>query len=431
MLMPNGVEFFETTFALWKIGATPVPVAGNSAEAELRNYVELIGPRAVIGASAFGSGAAEIPADLAIDPALPADPLPTKVPEFWRINMSGGSTGRPKAIVDRTPAMLDPMQPMLCQQIDGVMLNPGPLYHSGPFGLSHRAVFAGNHVISMDRFDPVETLRLIERHGVDWLYIVPTMMHRIWRLPEAERSRFDLSSLATVFHMASACPAWLKQAWIDWLGPEKIWELYSGAENPGRTVISGTEWLEHPGSVGKIQPGAKLAVFDEAGRECAAGEVGEVGFMPTSDEFTFSYIGADTRKIGDYITLGDLGYLDADGYLYIADRRTDLIVSGGNNVYPTEIEAALDSHPAIECSVAIGLPDADLGQRVHALVQFSPSASERPSEGDLRTFLEKVLVRYKIPRSFEFVEESLKDGAGKVRRSALRDERMARQQETA
>ena len=431
MLMANGVEFFETTFALWKLGATPVPVASTSTEGELRGYVDLIQPRAMIGAAGGGGAASEIPADLPIDAALSAEALPARVPRHWRIAMSGGSTGRPKAIVARTPAVLDPMAAMLGQKVDGVMLNPGPLYHSGPFGLSHRAVFAGNHVITMDRFDPFETLRLIEHHGVDWLYIVPTMMHRIWRLPIEERARHDLAILGTVFHMASACPAWLKEAWIDWLGPEKIWELYSGAENPGRCIISGTEWLAHRGSVGRVQPGATLAIFDEAGQPCAAGEIGEVCFQPTSDEFTFSYIGAEARMIGDYISLGDLGYLDADGFLYIVDRRTDLIVSGGVNLYPAEIEAALDAHPDVECSVAIGLPDADLGQRLHAIVRMSPASSGPATETDLRTFLADRLARYKIPRSFEFVAEPLKDGAGKVRRSALREQRTSEQRASA
>ena len=343
--------------------------------------------------------------------------------------MSGGSTGRPKVIVDRTPAVADPLTPMLEQIVDGVMLNPGPLYHSGPFGLSHRAAFAGNHIVNMGKFDPLEVLRLIERHKVDWLYIVSTMMHRIWRLPDADRTRYDLSSLRTVYQMGSACPQWLKQNWIDWLGPEKIWELYSGAENPGRCVINGVEWLEHRGSVGKVQPGAKLGVFDDAGSPCAAGAIGEIGFMPVSDEFTFRYIGAEPRMIGDYVSLGDLGYLDGQGYLYLVDRRTDLIVSGGVNVYPAEVEGALDAHPDVQSSVVIGLPDADLGHRVHAIVQ--PRESSELTGEDLREFLAASLVRYKIPRSFEFVDEPLRDNAGKVRRSALREERMNRPHETA
>ncbi len=423
MLMPNGVAFFETSFALWKLGATPVPASPNTTAAELKVFAELVEPRAVIGQQAPDSGIIAIPADLAIDPALSAEPLGERMPAHWRINMSGGSTGRPKVIVDRTPAVADPLNPMLEQRVDGVMLNPGPLYHSGPFGLSHRAVFAGNHIVNMSRFDALGVLGLIEQHGVDWLYIVPTMMHRIWRLPEQARSGHDLSSLRTVFQMGAACPQWLKQNWIDWLGPEKIWELYSGAENPGRCVINGTEWLAHRGSVGKVQPGAELAVFDEAGEPCATGAIGEIGFKPVSDDFTFRYIGAEPKMFGDFVSLGDLGYLDEDGYLYLVDRRTDMIVSGGVNVYPAEIEGALEEHPGVESCIAIGLPDADLGNRVHAIVHREPQAADKVGVDELRAWLGTLLVGYKIPRSFEFVDAPLRDNAGKARRSALREER--------
>jgi bile acid-coenzyme A ligase len=226
--------------------------------------------------------------------------------------------------------------------------------------------------------------------------------------------------------MAAPCPAWLKEQWIRWLGPEKVWELYSGAENPGRTVIDGHEWLAHPGSVGRVQPGARLAVFDENGAQCGPHQIGEIGFQPLVEHHTFQYIGAEPRMIGDYFVLGDLGYLDEDGYLYIVDRRTDMILSGGVNVYPAEIEGALDSHPGVECSVVIGLPDPDLGNRVHAIVQLSPGEHGKVSEHALQAFLSQVLVRYKVPRTFEFVTGPLKDGAGKVRRSALREERTTR-----
>lgn len=199
MLMPNGVEFFETTFALWALGATPVPAAPSTTAAELQNCLELVRPRAVIGGPPLAGEAVRIPGDLPVDRTLSTAPLPARAPIYWRISMSGGSTGKPKLIVDRTPAVADPTQAMLGQQVDGVMLNPGPLYHSGPFGLSHRALFAGNHVVNLAKFDPLELLGLVERHKVDWLYLVPTMMHRIWRLPEAERNGFDLSSLRVAF----------------------------------------------------------------------------------------------------------------------------------------------------------------------------------------------------------------------------------------
>jgi bile acid-coenzyme A ligase len=427
MLMPNCIEFFETTFALWKIGATPVPLSQNATKAEMGAYLDLVRPRAVIGDPGIGYDGLRIPGNLAIDETVSAETLPECTARYWRISVSGGSTGRPKLIVDHTPAVADPLYGILEQKVDGVHLNPGPLYHSGPFGLAHRGLFVGSHLVNMEKFDPIEVLTLVERYKVDWLYMVPTMMHRIWRLPEAERNRFDLSALKIVFHMASVCPSWLKESWINWLGPEKIWELYSGAENPGRTVINGVEWLAHRGSVGRVQPGSKLAIFDETGRQCAPHEVGEVYFMTDGGpEAAFHYIGAQAKSLGDWQSLGDLGYLDDDGYLYIVDRRTDLIVSGGINVYAAEVEAALDSHPNVESSVAIGLPDADLGQRVHAIVQVAHHAKGRLSDEDLRAFLGSILARYKIPRTFEYVDEPLKDNTGKVRRSALRNQRIAR-----
>ena len=195
------------------------------------------------------------------------------------------------------------------------------------------------------------------------------MMHRIWRL-DAARANYDVSSLEMVCHIAAACPPWLKEKWIEWLGPDRLWEVYSGTEAIGATVIGGREWLEHRGSVGRLAPGASVRILDEAGNDVAPGEVGEIYFRPAGGlGSTYHYLGAQPRARGEWETFGDLGRLDADGYLYLADRRTDLIISGGANIYPAEIEAAIDAFPGVLASVAIGLPDEDLGQRVHAIVE--------------------------------------------------------------
>ncbi len=224
--------------------------------------------------------------------------------------------------------------------------------------------------------------------------------------------------------MASACPVWLKEAWIDWIGPERIFELYGGTEGQGMTIISGSDWLSHKGSVGKAQGGARLRVLDEAGADCAPGEIGEIYLLPEGGpNSTYHYIGASAKMLGDWESLGDMGYLDNEGFLYIVDRRTDLIVAGGANIYPAEVEAALDEHPDIRSSIVIGLPDADLGQKVHAIVQLSPEAEGRIDAAALAAFLGARLARYKVPRSFEFTREFLRDDAGKARRSKLRDER--------
>jgi bile acid-coenzyme A ligase len=206
----------------------------------------------------------------------------------------------------------------------------------------------------------------------------------------------------------------LKQAWIDWLGPKKIWETYSGTENIAGTAIRGDEWLTHRGSVGRVKHG-RVCILDPDGRELPPGEVGEI-FMH-SDRETYRYVGADPRERDGWQSLGDLGRLDEDGYLYIADRRNDLILRGGANIFPAEVEAALDRHPLVAESVVVGVPDEDLGQRVHAVVRPSGSLSE----DDLRAFVTTQLVGYKCPSTYEFVDRPLRDEAGKARRAALRD----------
>ena len=231
-----------------------------------------------------------------------------------------------------------------------------------------------------------------------------------------------MSSLELVCHIAAACPAWLKEKWIEWLGPDRVWEVYSGTEALGATVIGGRDWLEHRGSVGRLAPGASVRILDEAGDDVTPGEIGEIHFRPAGGRgSTYHYLGAQPRARGEWETFGDLGRIDAEGYLYIADRRTDLIISGGANIYPAEIEAAIDAFPGVLASVAIGLPDEDLGQRVHAIIEVRRDASLDLDA--LRDFLTQRLVTYKLPRSFETTFERLRDDSGKVRRNALRDAR--------
>jgi bile acid-coenzyme A ligase len=426
--VPNGLEFYETVFAVWKLGATPSNVSPKLPAAELRAIVELAGPRLIIGeATARVEGWDFLAVGDNPSETLSDAPLPTKTSPRWKIQTSGGSTGRPKLIVDRNSGLFDPDKAPMGQMLGDTMLNPGPMYHNAPFVASCQCLFSGGHVVEMGRFDPLRALELIERYKVNWVNFVPTMMNRIWRLPAEQRESFDMSSLRIVFHMASVCPQWLKQAWIDWLGPDRIYELYGGTELLGVTIITGREWLAHKGSVGKIQPGSQMRLLNEAGAECAPGEIGEIYFLPANGRSsTYEYIGsgAKAKAVGDWETYGDLGYVDEDGYLYIADRRTDMIVSGGANIFPAEVEAALDQHPDVQSSIVIGLPDPDLVQRTHAIVQVAADARERADADALRLFLSEKLVRYKIPRTFEFTSENLRDDAGKARRSQLREERM-------
>jgi bile acid-coenzyme A ligase len=424
--LPNSLELYETTFALWKLGAVPGMVSHRLPDIELGAIVQLADPKLVVGVEPGRlPGRAVLGAGLAIDQTLSADALEEAVSPHWKAMTSGGSTGRPKIIIDHMPGVYDPQTPALLQQVDDILLNPGPLYHNAPFAGMHSGLFTGAHVVEMGRFDPGEALRLIGRHRVQWVNFVPTMLARIWKLPEDERRAADMSSLRVVFHMASACPIWLKEAWIDWIGPEPLFELYGGTERQGMTIITGREWLERKGSVGKVQPGAAMRVLDADGNECPRGQVGEIFFRPDAGRgATYHYLGAEAKAAGEWESIGDLGHMDGDGYLYLADRRTDLILSGGANVYPAEVEAAIDAHPEVLTSAVVGLPDDDLGQRVHAIVQRREAG--KLSADDLLAHLAERLVRYKIPRSIEFSASPLRDDAGKVRRSALREERIAK-----
>jgi bile acid-coenzyme A ligase len=307
-------------------------------------------------------------------------------------------------------------------QQDSVQLVCGPLYHNGPFTQSMMGIFLGHHIVVLPRFDPVAALEAIETYRVEWVNLVPTMMLRMWRILADHPNRYDLSSLKLVWHMAAPCPAWLKEEWMCLVGEDKVMELYSATEAVASTVISGREWKEHRGSVGKPVNG-KMRILDSEGRGVLTGEIGEI-FMRGEDNTPppYHYIGAESRTINGWESFGDLGWFDRDGYLYLSDRRTDLILSGGANVYPAEVESALLEHPSVESCVVIGLPDDDLGQRVHAVIQTRNSVSD----DELREFLFERIVGYKIPRSFRFVSEPLRDDAGKIRRGTWRDEEVSR-----
>jgi bile acid-coenzyme A ligase len=418
--LPNGVEYFIACAAIWKLGATPQPVSARLPAAELAAVVELADPSLLVGLEL--PGRRSVPAGF-VASGYDDAPLPDAVASSWKAPTSGGSTGRPKLILSATPGEVDPTVaavPYIPR--DGVQLVPGPLYHNGPFIYSMRGLLSGQSLVVMERFDAERVLQLVEQHQVGWMLLVPTMMQRIWRLPEEARAAYDVSSLELILHLGAPCPAWLKRAWIDWLGPERVVELYAGTESQGVTVIDGREWLEHPGSVGRPALGSQFRILDREGRDVPAGVTGEVYMMPAGGPgSTYRYRGAEPRSLDGWESLGDLGHLDADGYLYLADRSADLILTGGANVYPAEVEAALDAHPAVRSSAVFGLPDDDLGERVHAVVDV---ADAEVAVDELLAHVSARLVRYKVPRSLEVVREPLRDDAGKLRRSALRAERL-------
>jgi len=423
--LPNSTHFIEACYAVWKLGAVPQPVSSRLPLAELNAIVELAQTPIVVSNTPFACDTPVVSANELLEASRDERDLPDAVSPSWKAPTSGGSTGRPKLIVSGQPGLVDGLNAQFWRiHEDDVMLMPGPMYHNGPFITSFGGLQIGASLVLMPKFDAEATLREIEHHRASWLYLVPTMMSRIWRLPEEVRAKYDVSSLKTVWHLAAPCPAWLKEEWIKWLGADVIWELYGGTEGLASTTISGDEWLKHRGSVGRVALGGIMKAFAPDGTELPAGETGEIYMkreagLPAS----YRYVGATPRVInGDWESIGDIGWFDAEGYLYLADRRTDMILVGGANVYPAEIEAALEEHPLVASSAVIGLPDDDLGNRIHAIVQ--------PRDGldveELKLHLAERLVVYKRPRSFELVKENVRDDAGKVRRTALRDERVAK-----
>jgi bile acid-coenzyme A ligase len=410
VVLPNSAAFVRACVAAWKLGATPLPLSVRLPPAERERVLALAAPALVVESEvdAAGYGDAE---------------LPERSPTHWKALTSGGSTGRPKLIVARDRPMWDPAVPVVeYMHADGVQLVVGPLYHNAAFIYAMRGLFCGNRLVVMRRFDAARVLRLVEEHAVTWMQLVPTMMNRIWRLPPEVRAAADLSSLRTLLHVGGPCAPWLKEAWLGWLGPDRVVEVYAGTEGQGITMITGREWLTHRGSVGRPIRGSRFQVQDTRGDVVPPGVVGEVFLMPAGGPgSTYHYVGATPRSRDGWESLGDLGHYDEDGYLYLDDRSTDCVVTGGANVYPAEVEGALDSYPGVRASAVIGLPDDDLGQRVVAIVEADPDVTAAA----LDTHLSTLVAPYKRPRAYELTQAPLRDEAGKVRRSALRARRLS------
>lgn len=425
--LPNGIEFYVATVAAWKLGATPQPVSARLPEAELAEVIKVADPAVVIGPPSPddrpGLPAASVTDAMAQDSAVPDGPMPPAVPPHWKAPTSGGSTGCPKVIlsagsgVDR--ALLSRAAFMRIER-GCTLLVTAPLYHNAPFTFSCIALVNAGHVVVMPRFDPADVLEHIQRHRPDWVYMVPTLMGRILKLPEQVRAAADLSSVKTLFHIGAPCPEHVKRGWLEWVThPEVVLEHYSGTEAIAFTAIDGADWLRHPGSVGRVVAG-EIRITDESFHDVPAGQVGEVWMRPAGGRRTYRYLGAVARERDGWESLGDMGRIDADGYLYLADRRSDMILVGGANVYPAEVEAALETHPAVESAAVIGLPDDDLGNRIHAIVY----TSEPVTDADLDVHVRGRLAPHKLPHTFERSSTPLRDDAGKVRRSALRAARL-------
>lgn len=421
LLIPNSTDLIVATFACYKAGATPQVLSPRMTPSELEAVIELGDPVVVV---VCGDRTDAVTVESLAAGHPDADLDETRVPTSWKAPTSGGSTGRPKIILSGRAGVTSSFDPSFWR------INPGeqtlitaPMHHNAPFSTAMCTIFGGGTVTMLRRFDAERTLSEIDAVGATWVYLVPTMMRRIWALPEEVRTTYSLATVRSFWHCAEPCPAWLKRKWIDWVGADRIWELYAGTEAEAGCTIRGDEWLDHVGSVGRVTWGAMRLIDFDGAAVTTPGQTGEIFTrVPPGNPPTYRYIGAEPNELDGWSSLGDMGTFDADGYLHLHDRRGDMVTIGGMNVYPAEIEAVLVEHEDVQTAAVIGLPDDDLGNRLHAIVQ--PRERSTPQEEDLREFLSERLSGPKVPRTIELVDRSLRDDAGKIRRSALRAERL-------
>jgi len=423
IMLKNRGEFMLSALAAWKLGAVPVPFSWRLPPQELEATLALASLELLIVEADAERAPRALPLSelLAEARSLDVAPPPDRINRPWKIAMSGGSTGRPKLIIADTTAPTAPsVRAIYRMRPSGTALIASPLYFNGPFVYATLQLIAGGTVVIRPRFDPVDFLRSLNDHKVNWTFAVPTMLNRVMALEPALRAAVDLTPLEVVMHSAAPMPTWLKRQVIDWLGPERVLEFY-GATEVRATTIWGDEWLTRPGSVGRPLPGHRIEIRDDAGVKLPAGSIGEIWIAPPGGP-AYSYRGAEARIEDGYCSVGDLGWLDEDGYLYIADRRADLIITGGINVYPAEVEAAILEHPSVVDACVIGLPDREYGQIVHAIVELKSNAL--PDSPLLLAHCRQRLATFKLPRSFEFIPALPREVTGKLRRSALRDDRV-------
>ena len=439
--LPNSIEWVQAVVATWKLGAIPQPLSARLPEAEYEHLLDLRERALLVGRPDPRGMVPSVPGDF--DPGDFSDAaLPEAVSPSLKSMASGGSTGRPKLIEAGGDGRFNgiAVAAMMGNLPTDTQLVAVPMSHNTGFAAATKALSTGQHLVLMGRFDPAEFLRLIGKYRVNYLATVPTIMQRLLPVYRAEppdppgrsaparRGAYDLSSIRRWWHLAAPCPPTVKEAWIDILGPDVVWELYGGTELHALTFISGTEWLSRRGSVGRVVTG-EMKVLDDAGNECPPGQVGEIYMRPApGSRPTYRYIGSTAKSRPDnegaWDSLGDLGWFDSDGYLYLADRRVDMFTVGGRNVYPAEIENALSEHPAVLSCLVVGVPHTDLGQVPHALVHVEPAGEL--DEVAVKAFVAQRLTEYKVPRSVEFVDTPLRDDAGKARRAAVRDEVISR-----
>jgi long-chain acyl-CoA synthetase len=444
----NRPEFAEAIYACQRSGLRYTPVNWHLTGDEAAYIVGDCEAKALIAEARFAdtmTRAAELSPNasvrLAIDGDIPGfasyaaalaeqDGRDIEAPELGnRMLYTSGTTGRPKGVarpksytVARSPTLSAAGYAPGKGQLH---LCTGPLYHAAPLAFSCTLPLSeGVGVVLMERWDAEEALRLIERYRITHTHMVPTMFHRLLRLPEEARRRYDISSLVYIIHGAAPCPVATKKALIEWLGPI-VWEYYAATEGAG-TNVGPDEWLKRPGTVGKPATAGHVLILDEQGQPCRPNQQGTV-YLRVIRGAEFEYHGdpekTEGARRGDHFTLGDVGYLDDDGYLFLTDRSAHLIISGGVNIYPAEVEAVLLQHPLVHDAGVIGVPNEEWGEEVKAVVELSPAArADAAFATELLAFCRQRLAHFKCPRSIDFVEHLPRHDNGKLYKQKLREQ---------
>jgi bile acid-coenzyme A ligase len=426
-VLPNSPGLVALGFATWRAGGCFLPVSAEMPGPEREAMLGLMDPAVVVsGARSSSDHRVVTVQDLRVEGGAWTSPMPHTFASPGKAIGSGGSTGRPKAIVTkRLWGWVRGAEDNAIWRSMGIRpgmrhLVSGPLYHNWGFDLCFIGLAAGSQVVLMERFEARRAVDLIRRHRIEYAGLVPTTMRRIEQLPDLDP--VDLESLEAICHTAAPCPPALKRRWIELLGAERVYEIYGGSEGFGICALRGDEWLAHTGSVGRPID-SEVLIVDSDERPLPPREVGTIYLRRRDPEDHATYRGAPEAPATaeGFRSLGDLGWLDEDGFLYLADRRADLIITGGVNVYPAEVEAALAEHPAIAESVVFGVPDAEWGKCVHAVVELREGSSA--TQEDIRTHCAELLSKAKVPKTVEFVEQLPRSDAGKIRRNQLAAER--------
>jgi long-chain acyl-CoA synthetase len=453
VVLPNEPLFLAVHLATAQVGLYLVPINWHLTAPEIAYILRDCGAKVLIANPAFGDaarraadtvnlsvdrrfGSVAFPSFAAIDELIAGQPptLPAQRQTGQRMMYTSGTTGRPKGV--RRPVREEPPETNLNLGWSfytglgyrgagaGVHLVTGPLYHGGPILTSTLALHLGHSVVLMTKWTPEATLDLIGQYGVTNTHMVPTMFHRLLALPEAVRASAHVSSLTNVVHGAAPCPIEVKRRMLDWWGPV-LYEYYAATEGAA-TTLDAHAWLARPGSVGRPIAGAEITIVRDDDTEAPAGEPGVIYIKGWSYGRPFEYH-QDPEKTaasrrGDSFTVGDIGYLDEDGWLYLCDRRTDLIISGGVNIYPAESEGVLLTHPAVRDVAVIGVPDAEWGQQVRAVVEPAAGVTaDAALAEELIAFCRASLAHYKCPRSVVFCPALPRTDAGKLSRAQVRE----------